>query len=260
MKIFYKQNKWNLLQGILGTAEKFLLVFLMYQISGITDAVLEGNSHIFREKISLLAITLALEIVFFYAVKVVVIQLRISCASDLRNRIYRKILFNDVRSSKEKEKTDNILNIYNTQIEQLSDLAPQSGELGVAVLTLLIAVIYMAAVNLKLLIVSAIFIPLSSYLYERLMIPMQQKHRDIMNEKKEVNQIVKENMDGFYIVRNFGLSVLFYKKFKEHSEKIRRAENSVDRIAAVLDRVGIMLVFWHIVGNCRLESYLLQIQ
>ena len=241
MKIFQMNRKWNTLQVVLGAAERFLLVFLMYQVSAITDVALEGNASAFTEKIPLLMITLTLEIVFFYAVKAVMIQTRISCARDFRGRIYKKILFADIRSNEEKEKTDNILNIYNSQIEQLAALAPQSGELGVAVLTLLIAVTYMAAVNLKLLITAVIFMPLSGFLYGRLMIPMQQKHRDIMNEKKEVNQIVKENLDGFYIVRAFDLSAFFMNKFKEHSANIRKAENDVDRIAAVLDRVGIML-------------------
>lgn len=236
-----KNSKWNILQCILGTAEKFLLVFLVYQISALTDAVVEGNVSAFTEKIPPIIFTLILEILFFYAIKTVVIQIGISCARDLRGRIYRKILFEDVRSGERKEKTDNILNIYNSQIEQLAALAPQSGEMGVAVLTLLISVSYMAAVNLKLLIISVIFIPLSGYLYKRIMVPMQQKYRDIMNEKKAINQIVKENLDGFYIVRAFALSELFLGRFKERSENIKKAEIGVDRIAAVLDRVGIML-------------------
>lgn len=241
MRIFCKNNKWNILQGILGTAEKFLLIFLIYQISALTDAAVEGNASAFTRKMPLLILTLVLEILFFYAFKAVVIQIRVFCACDLRGRIYRRILFEDVRSGEKKEKADNILNIYNSQIEQLAVLAPQSGEMGVAVLTLLISASYMAAVNLKLLIISVIFIPLSGYLYKRLMVPMQQKYRDIMNEKKAVNQIVKENLDGFYIVRAFALSDLFLGRFKERSENIRKAETDVDGIAAVLDRVGILL-------------------
>lgn len=241
VKLFQKNAKWNLLQVILGTAEKFLLVLLLARISEITDVAIEGDLSVFMEKIPPLIVTLGLEVLFFYAVKAVAIRIRICAAAGLRNRIYTTLLYHDVQSGTENEGSDNILNIYNSQIDQLSALASQSGELGIAILTLLIAAAYIASVNLKLLITSVIFIPLSSYLYERLMIPLRHKRRIIMDEKKGVNRVVKENLDGFYIVRAFGLSDFFLDKFRKHSDTIRRTEKEIDRIGAVLSRVSIML-------------------
>lgn len=238
--MFRKSNRWNILQCILSTAEQFLMIFLMYQISQITDTVVEGNAEGFVRQLPILGITLCLEIILFYAAKLVVIQIRVFCGYELRDRVYRKILFDESESREENRKA-NIFNVYNSQIEQLANLAPRNGEIGVAVLTLIVAIFYMCTVNIKLLIVSMIFVPAAGHAYDRLMIPMQRKNREIMGEKKEINQIIKENLDGFYIVDAFGLSDFFLKKFESCSETIRKIESEKDRIASVLGRVGILL-------------------
>lgn len=240
--MIHKKRILNTAQCVFGTAEQLVMIFLMYKISEMTDFVVSGEKDNYLEQFPILIVAMLVEVLLFYIEKSLHIRLRVLCGAELRNKIYDGILSDDLQEDEDREnRKGNILNIYNSQIENLASLAPLGGEFAVAVLTLIFASVYMGEISLKLLLVSMVCLPVSGHIYERLMLPLQQKNASIMNEKTQINKIIKENLNGFYIVKAFCLANFFGERFEEHSKNIRNIEREKDRLLSVLSRTGILL-------------------
>lgn len=225
-------------QVVLGVFQQILTIYLAYLISLITDATIAGNTQKFYQIMPMLFCILLLEMLIRYGTKKVTITRQADYAYELREKIYQKVV-NDADSDDERK--SNILNIYNIQIEQITPLVLQNAQMIISTATLAASVVYMCTISPELLVASLIFVPLSSHLNTKLMHPLQKQNQYIQTQKQQLNQMIKDNLDGFYIVRAFLLKDFFRKKYEHCIEGIRNKEKEKDKILSFLSRVGILL-------------------
>lgn len=236
-----KKTKYCLvLQGLFFLFAQGLFIYLMELIAELTDVVVGGNANNFFQRLPVVLFFMFIQIICYYLGEYMKTKVVTDYAYQMRNMIYEKIVYAKNRS-KEESMTSHILNFYNTKLEILQTYVGSLAEVCVNPIIALLAIVYIARINVKLLLVSCILIPFSSYLYNRCSKPLQKKTKEIFDEKESLNRISKDILDGFYMVKAYRLQKLFFHKFQNCSERLKESEQEKDKMNATLGRVFILL-------------------
>lgn len=230
------------LQGITGLIEQLLKIYLLYFVSVMTDSMSVGNFEGVKKLLPIVLLVSGIQVIFFFAAGYWRARCRKEYGFELQNRIYDSIL-TAYMWKQDKSKKMQILNLYSTQIEELQEYAVQIAQIGIYAVTAVAASIFAIGISMKLFLLSCILVPLFSYLYQQLTKPLQKKSREIIQEKEELNSIIRESLMGFYIIKAYSLPKYFTKRFNGCAESLREREKEKDKIGSFLGRVRILLLY-----------------
>lgn len=233
-----QKKRWIIPLVLTGVMEKSLAMAFMYFVAKLTNDVVAGNKEFFLKRLIFIFPILMMQMVFLYLKSLLCVKCKVDCGLFYRKLIYSSILD---QSNQDQIKKASVLNLYNTQIEQLQEYVVKRTEIGISVITFMLAVIYFVTINLRLFIVSVILIPFSSYLYQLWNQPLQKKGKEIIEAKERINFDLKQMLDGFYIMKAY----LFEKKIKEllfsDIEYLKKQEKEYDDRDVILGRIKIFL-------------------
>lgn len=230
------------LQGITGLIEQLLKIYLLYFVSVMTDSMSVGNFEGVKKLLPIVLLVSGIQVIFFFAAGYWRARCRKEYGFELQNRIYDSVL-TAYMWKQDKSKKMQILNLYSTQIEELQEYAVQIAQIGIYAVTAVAASIFAIGISMKLFLLSCILVPLFSYLYQQLTKPLQKKSREIIQEKEELNSIIRESLMGFYIIKAYSLPKYFTKRFNGCAESLREREKEKDKIGSFLGRVRILLLY-----------------
>lgn len=230
------------LQGITGLIEQLLKIYLLYFVSVMTDSMSVGNFEGVKKLLPIVLLVSGIQVIFFFTAGYWRARCRKEYGFELQNRIYDSVL-TAYMWKQDKSKKMQILNLYSTQIEELQEYAVQIAQIGIYAVTAVAASIFAIGISMKLFLLSCILVPLFSYLYQQLTKPLQKKSREIIQEKEELNSIIRESLMGFYIIKAYSLPKYFTKRFNGCAESLREREKEKDKIGSFLGRVRILLLY-----------------
>ena len=227
-------------QAIFMLASQGMTIYLMEVIAEITDAVVAGSSEQFFTLLPTALVFMTIQILCYYFEQFMKTKGTVEYAYQMRNSIYQKLIYAkklDVQDSM----SAHVLNFYNTKLDTLQAYVGTLAEVLINPLLAFFTIFYIGRISVKLLLVSCILTPISSYLYSQFAKPMQKKTKEIFDEKEELNSISKDILDGFYILKAYDLQPLFFQKFKDCSERLKKREQEKDKMNSVLGRVFVLL-------------------
>jgi len=235
-----KIKSYIVLQGFFSLLEQFVSILFLYLVGIMTDCITTKDYDGFKRILFPVVVLLPVQMIVFYCLETVKLSNRKEYGYELQNRLYDRILYADHwgREGISKEK---VLNLFNVQIERLQEYVTKISDIGVSLIVAAMAAFFIARVSVKLLVVSCILIPLSSYLFQVLAQPIQKENREILHKKEEVNEMIRQTLKGFYIIKVYKLRGLFEKRFQDCTEGLREREKKKDRIDMVLGRIYILL-------------------
>lgn len=231
-------KKWVILQGLAGVMEKGFSILILYFIAGMTDDVVSGNIGFFIEKMILVFPTLLMQMIFLYAENLFCVKCKTECGFSYREWIYSSVL--NMTNQNEMNKAS-VLNVYNSQIEQLKEYVAKIADIGISIVTFIIAVFFMTRINFSLLFVSVILMPLSAYFYQMLNKPLQRKNKDILKAKEKINFDMKQMIDGFSIMKVYLFEGKILKLVSSDIRYLKEQEKEIDRMNVTLGRISIFL-------------------
>jgi ABC-type multidrug transport system fused ATPase/permease subunit len=103
------------------------------------------------------------------------------------------------------------------------------------------AIIYMSLLNWKLMLASIIFVPVSSFLFDKINKPIQTHSRQLMEEKSKANSMLQDFIAGIYIVKAFNLQNVLREKFGKTIRCIETKGMKIEKLNALLIPVFLFL-------------------
>lgn len=231
-------KKWVILQGLAGVMEQGFSILILYFIAGMTDDVVSGNIDSFIEKMILVFPVLLMQMIFLYAENLFCVKCKTECGFSYREWIYSSVL--NMTNQNEMNKAS-VLNVYNSQIEQLQEYVAKIADIGISIVTFIIAVFFMIRINFSLLFLSVILMPLSGYFYQMLNKPIQRKNKDILKAKEKINFDMKQMIDGFSIMKAYLFEEKILKLVSSDIRYLKNQEKEIDRMNVILGRISIFL-------------------
>lgn len=141
------------------------------------------------------------------------------------------------------EQKAKVMNLFNTYIGQVQEYVSQVANIGILIVTMLVASGYMIKINPLLFVVSVVCIPVFTFLYQKINVPYQEKNQKIVQGKEQLNHDIKQILEGFYIIKAYALEHRFQGIFRKDAENLKESEKEKIRINAWLGRVGIILIY-----------------
>ncbi len=233
-------NKKRIVQQMLfGIIENFLSMELLYLIGKLLDDVIENETMNFYKSIPIILLFVAVQILCLYYENFFKVKLKIEYGNFVRNILYKQIL----QSEQKNVSKDKILNIFNTCICQLQEYVEIIADVGIYLVTMITATVFLIRINLILFFMSIIFSPLLSYLYQKANIPFTKQNKVVIQNKEHINRGVKQILDGFYIIKAYGLEHKFLDMFKRSVQCLRKSENEKVKISVWISKVGLVLTY-----------------
>lgn len=233
-----KKVRWIILQMLFGVFENVLAVLLTCINANMIDSVITKDITSFVKSITFVMIVLVLQIIFLYLENLFCVKIKSEYGCYIRTSIYtnimKRIKQNDINKA-------SILNIYNTYLGQEQEYIGRIADIGISIIALLVASFVMVGMNTKLYFSSLILIPLSGYLYQIINKPLQEKNKEIIKRKENINRDIKQIVDGFYIIKAYLLEKNFGENFSINAELLKKNEKEKDKINSGLGRIGIVL-------------------
>lgn len=220
-----------------GIISNLLAMAIVYLTAKLVDNATMGNMELFRQKIPLILVLLLAQLLFQALRDRFCTDYKIKTGLNLQNKVYLARLNTMGGHSSKAE----ILNVYNEGIEQIKDYASKKAELFISIISITFAVIFMLKINAALLCVSVIFIPLCTYLSQKINKKFRLKSKIILDDKERINHDIKEILEGFYIIKSYLLESIFVHRFQTHCEQLKQDEKEKDRLNLVAGRISILL-------------------
>lgn len=234
------EKRTFVLQASAGSAAGILSVLSLVCFAAMTDYAVAKETGLFLKSAAAVLILLPFQFLFRYLQNSARARCRAVSGDRLRQKLYGSIVHavtgNGIRKSE-------VLNFVNTQAEQLQEYAERIAEVPSALITLTAASAYLVCISGKLFLAVVLFIPLSSYILQKLNRRLQEKNREILRAKETLNFDMKQVLEGFYLIRAYRLREQFFSIFREDAEKLREKEGENDRIGVTLGRIFVLLVF-----------------
>lgn len=230
------------LLSLLSLIEQTISILFLYLVGLMLDCINAKTYSEFQKMLLIILLLLPIQVLIFYSVETI----RLSCRKEYGRTLQCKLYDNIMQLSGINQKSINkerVLNLYQTQLENLKEYIIKISDKPVNLCIAALAAIIIARISLKLLIVSCILIPLSGYLFQRLMMPMQKESQRIIQKKEEINEIIRQVFKGFYIIKVFLLRTFFEKYFQNHADNLKRQEEKKDKLDLSLGRSYILLSY-----------------
>lgn len=190
------------LLSLLSLIEQTISILFLYLVGLMLDCINAKTYSEFQKMLLIILLLLPIQVLIFYSVETI----RLSCRKEYGRTLQCKLYDNIMQLSGINQKSINkerVLNLYQTQLEKLKEYIIKISDKPVNLCIAALAAIVIVRISLKLLIVSCILIPLSGYLFQRLMMPMQKESQRIIQKKEEINEIIRQVFKGFYIIKVF---------------------------------------------------------
>lgn len=234
------EKRTFVLQASAGSAAGILSVLSLVCFAAMTDYAVAKETGLFLKSAAAILILLPFQFLFRYLQNSARARCRAVSGDRLRKKLYGSIVHAVTRNGIRKSE---VLNFVNTQAEQLQEYAERIAEVPSALITLTAASAYLVCISGKLFLAVVLFIPLSSYILQKLNRRLQEKNREILRAKETLNFDMKQVLEGFYLIRAYRLREQFFSIFREDAEKLREKEGENDRIGVTLGRIFVLLVF-----------------
>ena len=213
-QIVYQLRGRVIIAGIIQFLQMVLALVTVYLMQTITDYVVNQQKEKFFTLLWWILGAVILEAVSFLIYQELLAQCKTEFAGRLRKQITRKQLSAKMMTKQGKTGAEWV-NIYQNYIDPLSETIPNYAILAIYPVQIICAVVYYLSISWKLLAAALILIPLSSYVYRKLSIPVQEKQGLLWNQKGIISNFIKDVMKGFHTMKSYQLESFFSQHYEE---------------------------------------------
>lgn len=228
--------------GVIQLLQMILSLATVNLTQMITDYIVNQQEENFFRILPWTIGTVALEVGSLWVYREILAQCKTEFAARLREQIARKQLGAGVMA-KDGMTGAAWVNIYQNYVEPLAESISNYGVVILYPVQIICAVAYYLRISRKLLIAALILIPLSSVIYSKLSVPVQQKQKLLLNQKGIIRNYIKDVMKGFHTMKSYQLEAVFSDQYEEKIQEQIRLENGIDHINMTLGRVFILLQY-----------------
>ena len=211
-----------------------------YLLKALTDSALAQQSETFLRLVLWALVVMTLDIVLKYFTRIVSIRYQTYTLRDLRNRVTAHIQRLPISYSETLHSGD-LVSRLNNDIDKIAVLPRHIHELVQQPVVFLLGFTYMYILSWKLLLATCILIPISSILYDKVVMPMQAHSRKEMEHLARANAVTQDAIRGIYIIKAFNLQKILTKKFRQIAEDVRSEGLAIDKRAGFEFAIFLML-------------------
>lgn len=240
--LFKKEKILILVDIIVYLIQSILSIYIVNLMSDLIDKVQYKDIDGFINMIPMAIAVVIVETIFFYLYRYLLVIGKSKISYNIRNKIGKKLV-NISLETKEKNSSGQILGIYNNEIDLVENYFENILTIVVSPILFIIAVIYFVNINIKLFIAASIFIPVSSFLYNKVTKPIEVKNKELLKDKSKLNAVSKDILNGFDTIKAFNLQSYFLKRYNNILKNIVAKGKNIDKIDSNLARLRIALIF-----------------
>lgn len=243
LNIFLRTEKWWIgLNCITCLFEAVITIYLAYTTKNLTDMVVHKKADEFIVFLCLAAIAVGANVICGYISKYSLARYKTKFTYSIRNFFMNHIIKLSP-STREEYHSGDILARANNDISIITELVACISEFIKNPIMFIGAFIYMYLISWKLLLISVIFMPLSSYLFNKVSKPIEKNSKKIMEDTAKLNSMAKDTINGVYVVKAFNLNEVLLSKYKKSIQEIVNRGIKLEKINANLTRLFIVLRF-----------------
>lgn len=215
-------------------------LYEVYFIGYMIDLVAIKDKEQFAYYLPILFAVTITKILLTYLQKWVLSRVKANFSYDLRGVLLKKELNSSIPEN-QKFTSAHILSIFQNQMESMVEFIDHFTDFIIIPITVIITTVYLSTINLKLLLCAVVLIPLSSFVYGKLSIPVQKKRREIVKMREEHGSLSKDVIHGFVTMKAYQLENFFSKQYEQKANALAKKEKELERINGSLGRVFILL-------------------
>lgn len=234
------EKKWIVLNCIASFFEGIIMLYLSYATKNLTDRAYNKQVEEFKFFLVVTALVVLINIVVIYISRYSSLRYKTDFMCNLRGYVVEHIIDMPILS-KEKYHSGEVISRINNDIKIVSELIVGIFSIVLKPVIFLGAIIYMFFISWKLLLASVILIPFSAYLFNKVSKPIEVNSKKIMEDNGEINSLIKDSINGVYVLKAFNLKDILFSKFNSVIDEIVKRGISIEKINANLIRLFISL-------------------
>lgn len=234
------EKKWIVLNCIASFFEGIIMLYLSYATKSLTDRAYNKQIEEFKFSLVITALVALINIVVLYISRYSSLRYKTNFMCNLRGRAVGHMIDMPL-VAKEKYTSGDIISRINNDIKIVSELIVGIFSIVLKPVIFLGAFIYMFSISWKLLLASVIFIPFSAYLFNKVSKPIEVNSKKIMEDNGKINSLIKDSINGVYILKAFNLKDILFLKYSNTLDEIVKRGINIEKINASLIRLFISL-------------------
>ncbi|WP_055669562.1 ABC transporter ATP-binding protein [Desnuesiella massiliensis] len=234
------EKKWIVLNCIASFFEGIIMLYLSYATKNLIDRAYNKQIEEFKFSLVITALVVLINIVVVYISRYSSLRYKTDFMCNLRGRAVGHMIDMPL-VAKEKYTSGDIISRINNDIKIVSELIVGIFSIVLKPVIFLGAFIYMFSISWKLLLASVIFIPFSAYLFNKASKPIEVNSKKIMEDNGKINSLIKDSINGVYILKAFNLKDILFLKYSNTLDEIVKRGINIEKINASLIRLFISL-------------------
>jgi len=206
-----------------------------YFLRRLTDTAIAGQWDVFTWMVAASFGFTLLEVGFAYLKRVSVTKLSALAIRDIRNRLTQHIQALPM-STVETYHSGDLVSRLNNDLQQATSLYQRVPDYLHQPLQFVGGLLFMVMINPKLTLVVCAAMPISVFIFERVVRPMQQHSGKKMEALAEANVSLQDAIRGASIVRAFNLQSILGTRFRRQAEDVERHDMK-NRVRGILSIV-----------------------
>ena len=234
------EKKWIILNCIASFFEGIIMIYLSYATKNLTDRAYNKQVEEFKFFLVITALVVLINIAVLYISRYSSLRYKTDFICNLRGYVVEHMIDLPLLS-KEKYHSGDIISRINNDIKIVSELIVGIFSIVLKPVIFLAAFIYMFFISWKLLLASVIFIPFSSYLFNKVSKPIEVNSKKIMEDNGKINSLIKDSINGVYVLKAFNLKDILFFKYSDTLDEIVKRGINIEKVNANLTRLFISL-------------------
>lgn len=210
-KLYYKHFTLFIISCVLLTASSVLQIVNVYIIQALFDQITRDFRRSLLDTVAIVAITAVIAL-FGYAERVCAAKFSIEGTGYLRTAAVNHIIMGKV-SEVEKYNSAEYVSRINYDVQMISDTLSQIPDLIGKIILFLLSAVFMFVINKELFIVTTVIIPVTYLFYSIIKRPVKKLTGKQLKLKTQLNEAIKDMLDGMDIVKSFNLQNILAGKY-----------------------------------------------
>jgi ABC-type multidrug transport system fused ATPase/permease subunit len=233
-------KKWLWLIWFMAVVNGGLEFASTFFLKNLTDTALAQQNDQFRRLVLLALLMMVIDMAMKYFNGIISSRYQSTTLRDIRNRIAAHIQRLPIAYTETLHSGD-LVSRLNNDLDKIAELTQRIHEPVQQTVVFILGFTYLYYLSWKLLLATCILIPVSAFLHDKVVRPMQAHSRREMEHLAQASAVTQDAIGGIFIIKAFNLQKVLTQKFKRIAEAVRLEGLAIDRRAGVEFAVFLML-------------------